>query len=212
MPKSVLTIAFLVFAANIAHAESFCDGFSQVQCSCGPIDQGMRFCVALTPAHPASKAPFFTLNAALENVIDTPAFIQGCRPWDDEWKFHIIGPSGDELLTDKEKAIRKKIAAGIYRLEDEIADLPIESCREDRIAEIAPHDERKYEFSLAYQYDFSEKGRYQIEITRRFIKVLGSSASEIFRQQQESRGKKPEWVRGEILAGTFLFDPSDSKP
>ncbi len=163
----VLVVA--VLGIKKGSAQEFCSvsKYESAQCNCGPITEGLRFCVAISLSKPTGKASFdFVVNDSLKNVSDKPIKISMVGDFSTFYTVTILDPSGNILLSKREIAAKNSAE----RNDNTISDLPVISLRGPIEQELAPQQELKSEFKLNQYYDFESKGKYQIEISRKIPK------------------------------------------
>jgi hypothetical protein len=104
----------------------------------------------------------FTLKNLSDKTIEIPR-----GRFENTYTIKVFDPKGNQLLS-KLETLEKKVNEGKAQMEELIANLPIYSSPASTI--ILPKQEIPIEFNLSQYYDFTEKGKYKIEISMRLQK------------------------------------------
>jgi hypothetical protein len=106
------------------------------------------------------------INVILKNLgnqtIEIPQY-----SFEKMYTIKIYNPSGNLILSKSEK-FEQKVKEGKASMEEMIESIPINSS--PRLISISSKQEIPLEFNLSQYYDFTEKGKYKIEISMRLQK------------------------------------------
>jgi hypothetical protein len=139
---------------------------------CGESSEMFQFCVKYNSIKLKSSegvdVPLILKNLSTEAVTVTYGTI------DKTYEIKIYDPKGNQVFSKLEK-LEEKIKDGKASTDEQISSLPINSS--PRTVSILPEGELNISFNLSNFYNFTEKGKYKIEISRKMPKKNGTGTS-----------------------------------
>jgi hypothetical protein len=139
---------------------------------CGASSEMFQFCVKYNSiklkASEGISVQLILQNLSNEAVTVTYGAI------DKTYEIKIYDPKGNQVLSKLEK-LEEKIRDGKASVDEQISSLPINSS--PRTISISPKGELNISFNLSNFYDFTEKGKYKIEISRKMPNKNGTGTS-----------------------------------
>ncbi len=167
-----MTIIAVVIIAKSSFAQESCNvkSYGAVNCSCNEISNTIKFCASVSQVS-AEKGYTLVLNTSIKNLSGNNIKVSMIEGFYEQYKIVIKNPDGKKLLSYEELKVEENQNSN----SNEITSIPTISLRSDRFKEIPPQEELKSECNLSDFYKF-EKGKYQIEISRKLPSRKGSNA------------------------------------
>lgn len=173
--KSAVMVVLCSFALTIAIlGQNDKTEQTELEKKCGPVVEGLQFCT-LSPVVLANSGKNVTLKVSLQNMTEKDASIIHGRFYD-FYNTTVIDSKGN-LILSFEESTAKKYKDGTISEKELIELLPINSS--PRTIILAPRQEYRVEFNFSDFYDFKNKGKYIIRMSRKISKQNGTGNTEL---------------------------------
>jgi hypothetical protein len=152
-----------LFITKSSSAQESCNvkSYGAVNCVCNEMSNKIKFCASVSQV-PAEKGYTIVLNTLIKNLSDKNIKVSMIEGFYEQYKIDIRNSDGKKILSYEELKLEENQNSN----SNEITSIPTISLRSDRFKEVSPQGEFKSECNLSDFYKF-EKGKYQIEISRK---------------------------------------------